>query len=79
MSNTFTKADESVMGNMRVLFGTLAMDDGNAGDLATTGLNRVVSVQGTSSQTARLTHTGSGIGACTAASGASYQVVVFGQ
>lgn len=79
MSNTFTKTDESVMGNMRVMFGTLTMGDGNGGALAGTGMNRVISVQGTSSQMSRLTHTGGGIGACTAASGASYQVVVFGQ
>jgi hypothetical protein len=78
MSNTFTKSDETVMGSWRVMAGTLAMDDSNSGDAAGTGLNRVIQVVGTSSQMARLTHSASSIAACTALSGASYQVVVFG-
>lgn len=79
MANTFTKTREDVFGGQRVLIGTLAMADGDAGAAAGTGLNRVNFVTGSSSQTARLSWTASSIAACTAASGASYQVMVFGE
>lgn len=79
MSNTFTKEYESVTSSWRVAAGTLVMGDGNAGDGAVTGFDHVYQCVGTSSQMSRLTHSGSTIAACTAASGASYQVLVFGR
>lgn len=78
MANTFTATDQTVCGSVRVKFGTLCMDDGNAGSPADTGFERVIQVVGTSSGNARLTHTTGAIAACTAASGVSFQVVVFG-
>ena len=78
MANSFTREYETVMGSWRVFSGTLLMTDGDAGTAAGTGLEQVIQVTGTGSQMARLTCTGSYIAACTAASAASYKVVVFG-
>lgn len=78
MANTFTATDQTVCGSWRIYAGTLVMDDGNAGALADTGMERVIQVVGTSSGMSRLTHSTGGIGACTSASGVSFQVVVFG-
>lgn len=79
MANSYTPAFEGVCGNFRVSMGTLAMTDGAAGTAAGTGMDEVMQVVGTSSQMARLTHSASTIAACTALSGASYQVIIFGR
>lgn len=79
MANTFTADRQDVFGSMRVLIGTLAMGDGSSGSAAGTGLNRVNFVVGLGSQMARITWSASSIAANTAASAASYKVMVFGE
>jgi hypothetical protein len=78
MANSFTRSYETVMGSCRVLIGTLAMADGAAGSEAGTGMNNIWLVLGSSSQTTKYTFTVSSILGCTAASGGSAQVIVFG-
>jgi hypothetical protein len=80
MANSFTVTKQSVVGDMRVVFGTLDMPNGNA-TAVTLGLANVYGASIIGSQpTGGLFNTAAAgsLNVTTAASGASFKCVVFG-
>lgn len=78
MANTFTVSHEDVFGACRIRVGTLTMTDGAAGSSANVGFNHIYFAVDNSATQANISHTGGSIIACTAASAATFQVMIFG-
>jgi hypothetical protein len=79
MANTFTVSHDDVFGATRIRIGTLTMTDGAAGSSASVGFNSILFAVDNSATQANISHTGGKIIACTAASGATFQVMVVGR
>jgi hypothetical protein len=54
------------------------MTDGAAGSSAAVGFNRIIAAFDNSATQAKISHTGGSIIACTAASAATFEVIIFG-
>lgn len=78
MANTFTVSHDDVFGACRVRMGTLTMTDGAAGSSANVGFNNIYFAVDNSSTQAKISATGGSIIACTAASGATFKVMILG-
>lgn len=79
MANSFTLSNQTVCGSWRVYQGTLTMGDSSTGLIVPTGMNRVIFACDNSTVQAHISHTAGGIIATTATSGATFDVIIFGQ
>jgi hypothetical protein len=78
MANTFTVENQTVPGSCRMLIGTLTASDSSTGSVAGTGMNNIWCVLGEGSTSTKYTHSASGVMMCTASSGGTATVLIFG-
>ena len=78
MANSYTRTEDSVFGNMRIVIGTYTATDGGDQGVISTGLNDIVFAS-CQEEGQGCTHTAGSVDLVTATSGSEYTVLCIGR